>query len=48
MIRGEAIDDEQMTRVANSLSRTLQRLGRKRVSPKPLSFLAQLAASAPR
>jgi hypothetical protein len=48
MIRGEAIDDEQMTGVANSLSRTLQRLGRKRVSPKPLSFLAQLAASAPR
>jgi hypothetical protein len=29
MLRGEAIDDEQMTRVANSLSRTLARLGRK-------------------
>jgi hypothetical protein len=35
MIRGEAIDDEQMTRVANSLSRTLSRLGiRKRATAK--------------
>jgi hypothetical protein len=34
MIRGEAIDDEQMTRVANSLSRTLHRLGRKRAQTK--------------
>jgi hypothetical protein len=29
MIRGEAVSDEQMTRVANALSRTLHRLGRK-------------------
>jgi hypothetical protein len=35
MIRGEAIDDEQMTRVANSLSRILSRLGRKRAQAKP-------------
>jgi hypothetical protein len=34
MIRGEAIDDEQMTRVANSLARTLSRLGRKRAARK--------------
>jgi hypothetical protein len=34
MLRGEAISDEQMTRVANSLSRTLSRLGRKRVQTK--------------
>jgi hypothetical protein len=42
MIRGEAIDDEQMTRVANSLSRTLSRLGRKRV-PAKLSVPEYLA-----
>jgi hypothetical protein len=30
MIRGEPVSDEQMTRVANSLSRTLHRLGRKK------------------
>jgi hypothetical protein len=43
MIRGEAIDDEQMTRVANSLSRTLSRLGRKRANRKLLAveFLAE-------
>jgi hypothetical protein len=34
MIRGEDVSDEQMTRVANSLSRTLHRLGRKRVGRK--------------
>ena len=40
MIRGEAVSDEQMTRVANSLARTLQRLGLKRAKPKPTSPLA--------
>jgi hypothetical protein len=45
LLRGEDVSDEQMTRVANSLSRTLQRLGRKRVAPK-LSLLAQMAESA--
>jgi hypothetical protein len=35
MIRGEPVDVEQQTRVANSLSRTLHRLGvRKRASAK--------------
>jgi hypothetical protein len=35
MIRGEAVDVEQQTRVANSLARTLSRLGiRKRVAQK--------------
>jgi hypothetical protein len=34
MIRGEAVSDEQMTRVANSLARTLQRLGLKRAPAK--------------
>src|ERR1700729_4608826 len=34
MIRGEAVSDEQMTRVANSLARTLQRLGLKRALAK--------------
>ena|ERR1700677_4646913 len=35
MIRGEAVDVEQQTRVANSLARTLCRLGiRKRVAQK--------------
>jgi hypothetical protein len=48
MIRGEAVDVEQQTRVANALARTLNRLGiRKRVSPKPaLSLLAQMAEGA--
>jgi hypothetical protein len=41
MLRGEAIDDEQMTRVANSLSRTLHRLGLKRAAAKPASPLAE-------
>jgi hypothetical protein len=44
MLRGEAIDDEQMTRVANSLSRTLSRLGRKRSAQKSPSLLEYLAA----
>jgi hypothetical protein len=44
MIRGEAISDEQMTRVANALGRTLNRLGRKRASKKPLSVPEFLAA----
>jgi predicted ABC-type transport system involved in lysophospholipase L1 biosynthesis ATPase subunit len=36
MIRGELVDVEQQTRVANALGRTLNRLGiRKRVSPAP-------------
>jgi hypothetical protein len=35
MLRGEDVSDEQMTRVANSLSRTLSRLGRKRVQKLP-------------
>lgn len=44
MIRGEMVSDEQMTRVANSLSRTLHRLGiRKRVGRK-LSVPEYLAA----
>jgi hypothetical protein len=34
MIRGEAVSDEQMTRVANSLARTLQRLALKRAPAK--------------
>lgn len=34
MIRGEDVSDEQMTRVANSLARTLQRLGLKRAPAK--------------
>jgi hypothetical protein len=34
MLRGEDVSDEQMTRVANSLSRTLSRLGRKRATAK--------------
>jgi hypothetical protein len=44
MIRGEDVDVEQQTRVANSLARTLSRLGiRKRVSRK-LSVPEYLAA----
>jgi hypothetical protein len=43
MIRGEDVSDEQMTRVANSLSRTLSRLGRKRVQ-KPPTVLEYLEA----
>ena len=36
MIRGELVDVEQMTRVANALGRTLNRLGiRKRAPTKP-------------
>jgi hypothetical protein len=36
MIRGESVDVEQQTRVANALGRTLNRLGiRKRPSPAP-------------
>jgi hypothetical protein len=42
MIRGEDVSDEQMTRVANSLSRTLSRLGRKR-APAKLSVPEYLA-----
>jgi hypothetical protein len=34
MLRGEAISDEQMTRVANALGRTLNRLGLKRAPAK--------------
>jgi hypothetical protein len=45
MIRGESIDDEQMTRVSNALSRTLGRLGRrKRAQERAFTvpeFLAQ-------
>jgi hypothetical protein len=44
MLRGETVDVEQQTRVANSLGRTLSRLGiRKRVSPK-LTVTEYLAA----
>ena len=33
VVAGEVVDDEQLTRLSNALSRTLQRLGRKR-APK--------------
>jgi hypothetical protein len=46
MIRGEAIDDEQMTRVANSLSRTIHRLGIRKPAPREASLLARLAEGA--
>jgi hypothetical protein len=46
MIRGEDVSDEQMTRVANSLSRTLHRLGRKRAQKQRPSLLAQMAEGA--
>jgi hypothetical protein len=40
MLRGEAVDIEQQTRVANSLSRTLNRLGIKRREPRAANPLA--------
>jgi len=43
MIRGELVSDEQQTRVANALGRTLNRLGRKR-APTKLSVAEYLAA----
>jgi hypothetical protein len=43
MIRGEAVDDEQMTRVANALSRTLSRLQRKRSAPKLSPLVAHFS-----
>jgi hypothetical protein len=46
MIRGEAIDVEQQTRVANSLSRTVHRLGRTKAKPREQSFLTRLAEGA--
>jgi len=47
MLRGEDVDVEQQTRVANSLSRTLHRLGLRRAAAKPApSLLARLAESA--
>lgn len=43
MLRGEEVSDEQMTRVANSLARTLQRLGIRKRADRKLSVPEYLA-----
>jgi hypothetical protein len=43
MLRGEEMSDEQMTRVANSLSRTLSRLGIRKRADRKLSVPEYLA-----
>jgi hypothetical protein len=35
IVAGEVVDDEQPTRLANALGRTLQRLGLRKRAPKP-------------
>jgi hypothetical protein len=45
MIRGENVSHEQMTRVANSLARTIQRLGFKRAPAKREASLVGYLAS---
>jgi hypothetical protein len=46
IVAGGGVDLEQLTRVANSLSRTLQRLGRKKPRENGPSLLSQLADGA--
>ena len=43
MLRGEEVSDEQMTRVANSLARTLSRLGIRKRADRKLSVPEYLA-----
>jgi hypothetical protein len=43
IVAGEAVDDEQMTRLSNALGRTLQRLGIKR-QPARTKTMAEIAA----
>jgi hypothetical protein len=41
VLRGELVDVEQLTRLSNSLSRMLHRLGLKKAKAKPISPLAE-------
>lgn len=43
MLRGEPVDIEQQTRVANSLARTLSRLGVRRREARPKTLAEHLA-----
>jgi hypothetical protein len=44
IIAGEDVNNEQLTRLANSLSRMLHRLGLKKLAPKPPTLLSQMAS----
>jgi hypothetical protein len=51
LVRGEAVDDEQLTRLTNSAMRALQALRTRRTKPKPVmpnlaDYLAQRKSAA--
>jgi hypothetical protein len=47
IVAGESLDHEQLTRLTNSLSRLLHRLGLRKPAPKPISPLAAHFAQPP-